>query len=68
MDKNEDSFRDLYDNVKHINIYTVGVPERKEKGVENMYEELTVALNIGVYVSFQIMVFSRYIPRSGIAG
>ena len=25
-------------------------------------------MNIGVHVSFQIMVFSRYIPRSGIAG
>ena len=26
------------------------------------------AVNIGVYESFQIMVFSRYMPRSGIAG
>ena len=26
------------------------------------------AMNIGVHVSFQIIVFSRYIPRSGIAG
>ena len=26
------------------------------------------AVNIGVHVSFQIMVFSRYMPRSGIAG
>ena len=26
------------------------------------------AVNIGVLVSFQIMVFSRYMPRSGIAG
>ena len=28
----------------------------------------SVAMNIGVYVSFQSMVFSRYMPRSGIAG
>ena len=28
----------------------------------------SAAMNIGVHVSFQIMVFSRYIPRSGIAG
>ena len=27
-----------------------------------------VAMNIGVHVSFQIMVFSGYLPRSGIAG
>ena len=26
------------------------------------------AVSIGVHISFQIMVFSRYIPQSGIAG
>ena len=28
----------------------------------------SAAMNIGVHISFQIMVFSEYIPRSGIAG
>ena len=28
----------------------------------------SAAVSIGVYVSFQIMIFSRYMPRSGIAG
>ena len=28
----------------------------------------SAAMNIGVHVSFLIMVFSRYMPRSGIAG
>ena len=28
----------------------------------------SAAMNIGVHVSFQIMVSSRYMPRSGIAG
>ena len=28
----------------------------------------SAAMNIGVHVSFQIMVFSGYLPRSGIAG
>ena len=28
----------------------------------------SAAVNIGVHVSFRIMVFSRYMPRSGIAG
>ena len=28
----------------------------------------STAMNIGVHVSFRTMVFSRYIPRSGIAG
>ena len=27
----------------------------------------SVAISIGVHISFQIMVFSRYIPRSGLA-
>ena len=28
----------------------------------------SASMNIGVHVSFWIMVFSRYMPRSGIAG
>ena len=28
----------------------------------------SAAMNIGVHISFQTMVFSRYMPRSGIAG
>ena len=28
----------------------------------------SAAMNIGVHVSFQIMVFSRFMPKSGIAG
>ena len=28
----------------------------------------SASMNTGVYVSFQIMFFSRYMPRSGIAG
>ena len=28
----------------------------------------SAAVNIGVHVSFQTMFFSRYVPRSGIAG
>ena len=27
----------------------------------------SAAVNIGVHISFQVMVFSEYIPRSGIA-
>ena len=32
------------------------------------FHVLPIAMNIGVHVSFRIMVFSRYMPRSGIAG
>ena len=34
-----------------------------DRGIRN-----TAAMNIGVHVSFGIMVFSGYMPRSGIAG
>ena len=37
------SLRDLWDNVKHINIHVTEVPEREatEKWTENLFEEIT---------------------------
>ena len=29
MKRNEDSFRDLWDNIKHTNIWIIGVPEEE---------------------------------------
>ena len=29
--RNEDNFRDLWDNVKHPNIQSIGVPEEEDK-------------------------------------
>ena len=31
MKRNEDSLRDLWDNIKCTNIHTIGVPEREER-------------------------------------
>ena len=31
MKRTEDSLRDLWDNVKHTNIWVIGVPEEEEK-------------------------------------
>ena len=31
MKRNEDSLRDLWDNIKHNNICITGVPEREER-------------------------------------
>ena len=44
MKRNEDSPRDLWDNIKHINIQIIGVPEdeEKEKGSEKISEEIIV--------------------------
>ena len=41
---NEDNLRDLWDNVKHPNIWIIGVPEEedKEKGHKKILEELIV--------------------------
>ena len=44
MKKIEESLRDLWDNIKHTNIRVIGVPEEeeKEKGTEDIFEEITV--------------------------
>ena len=31
MKRNEDSLRDLWDNIKHTNVYIIEVPEREER-------------------------------------
>ena len=44
MKRNEDSLRDLWDNIKHTSIQIIGIPEEKEKekGSENIFEEIIV--------------------------
>ena len=41
MKRNEDNLRDLWENIKWINIYIIGVPKgtKGEKGPENIFEE-----------------------------
>ena len=40
---NEESLRELWDNVKLINIHIIGVPEGegREKGTEQIFKEIT---------------------------
>ena len=42
--RNEDNVRNLWDNVKHPNIWIIGVPEEedKRKDHEKILEEITV--------------------------
>ena len=42
MKRNEYSLRDLWDNIKCINICVIGVPEgeEREKGPEKIFEEI----------------------------
>jgi len=43
MKRTEDSLRDLWDNIKHTNIWIIGVPEEeKKKGYEQIFEETIV--------------------------
>ena len=44
MKRNEDRFRDLWDNVKYTNIQIIGVPEKQEKKKrsEKVFEEIGV--------------------------
>ena len=42
--RNEDSLRDLWDNIKSTNIHIIGIPEgeEREKGPEKIFEEIIV--------------------------
>ena len=42
MKRNKDSLRDFWDNIKLINIHIIGVPERerREKGLEKIFEKI----------------------------
>ena len=42
MKRNEESLRELWDNVKHNNIRITGVPEgeEREKGTEKIFQEI----------------------------
>ena len=42
IEKNEDSLRDLWDNIKHTNIHIIWVVEgeEREKGPEKIFEEI----------------------------
>ena len=44
MKRTEDSLRDLWDNIKHTNIWIIGLPEEEEKKkeYEKIFEEIRV--------------------------
>ena len=44
MKRTEDSLRDLWDNIKHTNMWIIGVPEEEEKKkwYEKIFDEIMV--------------------------
>ena len=63
MKKNEDSLRDLWDNIKCNNIHIIGVPEgeEREKGPEKTFEETKVenVPNMGKKIATQVQEAQR---------
>ena len=63
MKSNEDSLRDLWDNIKCNNIHTLGVPEgaKREKGPEKIFEEIIVE-NFKYFLWCFLSLFSFWNP------
>ena len=63
MKRNEDSLRDLWDNIKCNHIRIIGVPEReqREKGPEKIFEEIIVENfpNMGKEIAIQVQEAQR---------
>ena len=63
MKRNEDSLRDLWNNIKHTNIRMTGVPEgeEREKGPEKIFEEIIVENfpNMGKEIATQVQEAQR---------
>ena len=63
MKRNEDSLRDLWDNIKCNNVRIIGVPEGEErqKGLEKIFEEIIVENfpNMGKEIATQVQEAQR---------
>ena len=63
MKRNEDSLRDLWDNIKRNNIHIIRVPEgeEREKGPKKIFEEIIVENfpNMGKEIATQVQEAQR---------
>ena len=64
MKRNENSLRNLWDNIKYTNIYCIGFPEKegKQKGAENSFREILAENfpNLGRKREMQIKITVRH--------
>ena len=67
MKRNEDSIRDIWDNIKCTNIHIIGVPEwqDREKQPEKIFEEIIVENfpNMGKEIDTQVQEAQRVSGR-----
>ena len=67
MKRNEDSLRDLQDNIKHSNIHIIGVPgaEERENGANNIFEDIIAEnfSNLGKEKAIQTKEAQRFPNR-----
>ena len=67
MKRNEDSLRDLWDNIKRTNIRIIGIPEREEseKGLEKIFEKIIAENfpNMGKEISNQVQEAQKFPGR-----
>ena len=67
MKRNEDSLRDLWDNIKRTNIRIIGVAEgeEREKGPEKIFEEIIVENfpNMGKEIAIKVQEVQRVPSR-----
>ena len=63
MKRNEDSLRDLWDNIKHKKIHIIGVPEgdERDKGPKKIFEEIILENfpNVGKEIATQVQEVQR---------
>ena len=67
IQKKKERLRNLWDNLKHSNIWTIGVPEREEEEqeIENLFEQIIKAnfLNLGKKIDFQEVQEAQRVPK-----
>ena len=67
MTRNEDSLRDLWDNIKHSNVHIIGGPRRRRERerTEKIFEEIIVKNfpNMGKEIATQVQKAQR-VPGS----